>query len=213
MMDGIEAHLDALYGAAETARRAGRSAAVAELLAPYLRHRPGHGWAWYLYGDALRSIGLWLEAERALVRAVDLLDPPHWPAIRLGSLCARVGQSHEADRWFERALQTPYGREHGWVWILRGANLARLNQLEAALDCHAHALTLGDVDHDEAHLNVGLIRRAQGRYSEAAAAFGAALAVTPDYAAAADALASVDEIFEAVRMAAMTPSPPADFGA
>ena len=120
-MHDLESRLGDLYDAATEARHGDRLAAAAELLAGYLRHRPGHGWAWYLYGDALRRMGLRLEAERALARALDKLDDPTWPTLQLTQLNKDFGEYAAAATWYDRAVALPYARSHGWVWIMRGA--------------------------------------------------------------------------------------------
>lgn len=206
MAESLDAHLDALYAAATAAREGERYAAVAELLAPYLLHRPQHGWAWQRYGDALGNLGLWTEAERALTRAIELIDSPFGPHVRLARLYRSMGDHEAAERHNRIATSMPEAAKHGWVWIVRGANLARLNRLEEALACHRRALTMGNADHDEAYHNIGLILRAQGKYAESIDALRCALAITPDYDEARDALASLEGIDEAVRLAGATPA-------
>ena len=209
MPDALEPQLDALWGAAKEARAAEQFAAAAELLSPYLRHRPGHGWAWHWYGDALGNLGLRIEAERALLRAIGLVAEPFWSHVRLARLYRHFGDHGSADVRYAMAANSTEGQCRGWVWIQRGANLARLNRLDEAIACHRHALSLGDADHDEAHLNLGLILRARGQYGAAATEFRFALSITPDYPEASAALGSIDGVAEALRLANATPPPPA----
>jgi hypothetical protein len=45
---------------------------IVELLSVYVKFESQHGFAWFLFGDALRSVGRLQEAEGALLKAVDL---------------------------------------------------------------------------------------------------------------------------------------------
>jgi protein O-GlcNAc transferase len=206
-MTDLEAHLDQLFDAARQAFGENRHAVVVELLSPYVRHRTRHGWGHYLLGESLRNLGLFQEAERQLLIADRFPDNRPRSKIRLGNLCQSFGDYAQAERWYAKAVQHPKAADWGWVWILRGGNLARTNQLAAAEECHRHALTLSDTDHDEAWLNIGLVLRAAGKYTDAIDAFKKALELTPDYPEAREALDSLNGITEAVALAQSTPAP------
>ena len=200
-MNNREEMLDDIRERAKQANKLGHEAEVVELLHAYLPHRPGDGYMWYLFGDALRIIGLMEEAERALSTALDL-EPEKRAQIltRIARLHNSAGRYIEAERCFaEACLDTEFGA-YGWLWIMRGANLASATHLSAAEECHRHAITCDEshFDRDEAYLNLGYVLRAQGRYAEAAAAFQAALTLTPDYPEAATALSSLTGIEEAI---------------
>ena len=94
----------------------------------------------------------------------------------------------------------PGGSTRGWLWIFRGANLARWGKLKAAHRCYRTALTL-ECARDEAYLNLGYIYRAEGRYGEAIRCFQRALAIDPEYQLAQSALLSLEGFDELSAMA------------
>ncbi len=206
-MPDLHTHLDQLYLLANSAYDEDRFAAAAELLSPYLRHRPGHGYAWFVYGDALRVLGLVHEAERALVRSQELCPKQPWPRVRLGMVKEQLGDRDAAERDFAAEAGHPDVAAAGWFWVVRGTNLAAMNQLAAAEACHRAALGCADVDRAEAYLGLGTVLRAAGRYGEAAAAFRDCEHVQPGNAAAGQCLAELDGIDEAISLAATTPDP------
>jgi hypothetical protein len=64
--------------------------------------------------------------------------------------------------------------------------------------CHRTALTLSDVDVDEAWLNVGLVLRAQGRYAEATEALHKCIGLDSKCADAHESLDSMEGIEAAI---------------
>jgi tetratricopeptide (TPR) repeat protein len=199
--------LDETFELAKAANAADRPAAAAEYLSVYLRHRPGHAYAWFLLGDSLRRIGLRHEAERALLSAWELQDADGgnqaWHvAARLGTLHNDWGDYDGSEVWYARAVERLPGDRGGWVWIMRGANLARAGQFRAAEEAHRRALAHPDADRDEAYLNLALLARAQGRYDEAVALLNEALKVTPDYPEVIEELAMLEGVQEAAAHAA-----------
>lgn len=205
-MSDLETHLDQLFYLASLAYDADQFAATAELLSPYLRHRHSHGYAWFLYGDALRAMGLVHEAERALSRSQDLCPKQPWPRVRLGMIKEQQGHRESAERDFAAAARHKTVASASWFWVIRGTNLASLGQFAKAESCHRRALTCPDADAGEAYLNLGYVLRAQGRYGEAAEAFEACLRASPDHPEAGDAMGSIAGVREAVSLAAATPA-------
>jgi tetratricopeptide (TPR) repeat protein len=197
----FEEILDEIRKLAKKADKEDRQASVIELLHGYLKLRPSDGYMWYIFGDALRIIGLNDEAERALNTALELCPEKRgWILTRLARLQNSAGRYAEAENSYAQACTDPKFADVGWLWIMRGANLASATQLRAAEHCHRRALTFHDehVDRDEAYLNLGYVLRAQGRYAEAADAFQNALEITPDDSEALEARASLVGIDEAL---------------
>ncbi len=196
-------YLDKLFAhAKQEADQEGRESHVVELLTRYLEHRPSHQYAWLLYGDALRVLGRFGEALPALQKALQLA-----PEDKKDIVCARIGMLYEnhrsraeAEQWYKVALQNAE-KQLGWLWILRGANLAVMEQYEEALACHRRAILAEDVDEDEAYLNLGLVLRAMGRYEEATEAFRRALEINPAYADAKTAFEGLQNIRATMNMA------------
>lgn len=206
-MSESEQHLDELLKKGKLAWDEDRDAAAAELLSRYLMHRPADAFAWFVYGDALRVIGLAYEAERALLRAHDLA-PTRWQCVlQLAMLKQEAGEHASAEAYFRELCEDADAMRQGYIWIMRGANLTHLNQLDDALTCHRRALAAAEnASRDEALLNIGLILRAKGQYAEARDAFCQALAITPEYEEAQSALNSLTGIDEAVSLARRTPA-------
>ena len=55
----------------------------------------------------------------------------------------------------------------GWIQVLKGTNLIRLQQFHKAIDAFRAADQLEDVDHDEVALNLAYAYRAIGKYDAA----------------------------------------------
>ena len=204
-MPDLETHLDQLFYSATLAYDQDQFAATAELLSPYLRHRSSHGYAWFLYGDALRAMGLVHEAERALVRSQDLCPNQPWPRVRLGMLKEQQGHRESAEQDFAEAAGTPEVARAGWFWVIRGTNLAAMGQFAEAERCHRKALRCADADVGEAYLNLGYVLRAQGRYLEAVDAFESCLRASPENVDAGAAMGTLVGVREAATLAAATP--------
>jgi len=119
------------------------------------------------------------------------------------------GEQEEAEAWFVRAAESELGREWGWVWFMRGANLASLEKFQLAEQCHRHATTHDD-DRHEAYLNLGYVLRAQRKYTEAAEAFQSALAIKADYKEAEEGLNSMTNVQEAIELAKSIPEDDGD---
>jgi tetratricopeptide (TPR) repeat protein len=182
--------------------REGGAAAAAELLSVYVAKRPEHSFAVFLLGDALREVGRFTEAEEVLLRSLSLASPERQAAVMaaIGRLKDGHGKRQEAEEWFRRATEDAIGASKGWIWIYRGCNLIFAEKRDEAAACHERATQLPG-DQDEAYLNLGFVRRAQQRYAEAVEAFEKALALSPAYTLAAEALHGLRDIGAAVALA------------
>lgn len=214
MIKEEDKYLNQLFARAkQEADQEGRESHVVELLSQYVQHKPSHQYAWLLYGDALRVLGRFQEAQPALKKALQLSSEDQRDIV-----CARIGMLYEnqrsraeAEEWYKLALQNA-GKQLGWLWVFRGANLAAMEQYEEALACHRRAILTEDVDEDEAYLNLGLVFRAMGRYEEAIEAFRRALEINPAYAEAKTALDGLHDIRATIIMATrMQGCPAPDF--
>jgi TPR repeat protein len=184
-----------------------RAAHVVELLQPYLRLRPNHGRAWFIYGECLRIVGRSQEAMDALLKALEFAPEQIKSNIfgRIGFLCRQHISPMTAEKWFKQATENTQ-KTIGWAWILRGANLAIMGEYEKALDCYQEALNLEDIDRDEVFLNMGLVLRAMKRYNEARLAFQEALKLNPTYQEAQWNLEGLLDIEETLQKTAKMPS-------
>lgn len=150
-----------------------------------------------LLGKLLTEFARYAEARATLDALAD--DPissrprPRLLVIRaIAELHDRAGDREPALRAYERLRELAPEDTDGYV--LGGALLARLGKLDEAAAVYqaGTACTAGAVD--ECWHNLGLVRRAQERHAEAAAAFGRALELDPTYAAARAALADVTDV-------------------
>jgi tetratricopeptide (TPR) repeat protein len=188
--------LDNWFEEAKAADDDGRQVAAVEILSRYVAHRPEHALAWHILGDGLRILRRYEEALRVMIHAeaIALEDERFCAQARLGTLHKDWGKYDEAERWFATATANSHARHAGYVWILRGAALAAAGKLAEAEACHRKAVTLDDVDIDEALLNLGYVLRAQGRYAEAIESFDQAFALDSTCADNREAVKSLDGI-------------------
>ncbi|MCU0863345.1 MAG: tetratricopeptide repeat protein [Planctomycetes bacterium] len=161
--------------------RADMVASTVLLAQEVLRRRPRRGGTWNQLGDNLRALGNYATAERALRRALRLApdEVRHWVMGRLGLLYEQRGDTAAAIRWFRKAIAAaPW--EASWR-IHLGGLLARRGRLAAAAECHRRATRCREGCIDEAWLNLGLVRRGQHRFREAARCFRKALELSQHY--------------------------------
>lgn len=173
--------LKELYQLAKIADKDDRTVAAFEILSVYLKRRPKHSHAWLVYGEVLRTLKRFREADCALLRALKFAPRDYrWTVqARIGLLRCAQGRFSEAETWYARACNTKEGKLHGWLWILRGSNLADLERFRSSERCLRLALTLDDASYDEAYLNLAMVMRSQERYDEAIAALNQALQIDP----------------------------------
>lgn len=144
------------------------AARVVVFLESYVRNNPQDQEAVLWYADSLRIVG-------RCKHAVEMLAPLFAQATGAGNrsaIAARVAMALEAtdpvqaEEWFGKSVGvTPDAP--GWVWVLRGANLARMERFDAAIESYHMALHAKDVDADEVYLNMGRAYRAKGDYQSA----------------------------------------------
>ncbi len=144
--------------------------------------------------------GRFRESEHALLRALELAREDKRIAVCscLAQLYNDTGRYAEAEQYYLQLVVHEDWQEQGWVWILRGGNLALLGNYELAEFCHRQATTLVDVHADEAWLNLGLVLRAQGKYSAAKRALKKSLRLDSCCADTRKALKSLRGIEEAL---------------
>ena len=151
---------------------ADRDPFVVEVLPTYLKQHSTDSFAWFLFGDALRVVGRFREAQRAFFRALENAETDNKPRIWIGlaMVCSSRGFRSKAEKWFACVGATNYVNCLDWFWILRGANLAEWGRFEEAEVCHRRAIQLNELN-AEAYLNLGYVLRAKRMYSDASAAF------------------------------------------
>ena len=157
----------------------------------FLREYPDCGPAWKILGEALVDLARHSEAEHALKQAIAKCPPDKlWiPLAEMGHLHRARGEYKAAVAWYRRAIDKMPDEASGHIYI--GGVLAKTGRLKEAETAHRAAIRCTQGCRDEAHLNLGLVLRAQERYDEAATCFEQALKLDPKYVAARKALRDV----------------------
>lgn len=174
-------------------------ASTVELARRILAEHPRRANTWMRLGDALRAMGRFEDAEAALRQALRFVrrDFRAWVTARLGALHSDRGDLDLATRWFRRACQQD-PREATWH-IFLGATLARRGRLLAAANAHQRATRCRRGCIEEAWLNLGFVRRCQGRHAEAMRCFRNALKRDARYAEAKRALRDLEHLHRLAR--------------
>jgi tetratricopeptide (TPR) repeat protein len=157
----------------------------------FLRVYPEHGPTWVTLGIARTEMAQYAEARKAFRSAIRLCPPDllSVPYAQLGHLYKQKGDLRSANRWYRKAIDASPNKADGYIYS--GAVLALRGKLKEAETQHRLATRCSRGCIDEAFLNLGLVLRAQEKYSAAAACFRRALALDPAYAEAKRALADV----------------------
>jgi tetratricopeptide (TPR) repeat protein len=144
------------------------AARVIAFLEHYVRSNPDDHETVLWYADSLRIVGRCREA-------VELLKPTFERTTQPGNrsaMAARIAMALEptnpqqAEEWFSKAIEID-ADVPGWISVLRGANLARMERFDAAIESYHLALHGKDVDADEVYLNMGRAYRAKEDYESA----------------------------------------------
>jgi tetratricopeptide (TPR) repeat protein len=144
------------------------AARVIAFLEYYVKDNPDDYETVLWYADSLRIVGRCREA-------VELLKPAFERTSGSGNrsaMAARIAMALEptdpqqAEEWFSKSVEVDVDVP-GWVWVLRGANLARMERFDAAIESYHMSLHGKDVDADEVYLNMGRAYRAKQDYQSA----------------------------------------------
>lgn len=115
----------------------------------------------------------------------------------LGLLNSARGELGQAEERFQPATRDKRGAKFSEIWILRGKNLMRMEQFDAACSCYERAIELSGSALD-GYLRLGSVRRAQRRYSDAIQMFQKAIALEPQNQEARNSLNSLSGVLEAI---------------
>jgi tetratricopeptide (TPR) repeat protein len=179
----------------ERADKRGLGSSSIELATLLVKDFPDRGRAWFEFGTAIYPVARYGEALSALRRALRLCPPKgrHVVQAHFGHLYTKKGEFRRAEAWFRKALA---GDPRNATWhVFLGALLAVSGRLKEAEAVHRKATRCSDGCIDEAYLNLGLVLRAQQRYSEAHACFQKALKITPGYKEARRQLEDMEQVF------------------
>jgi tetratricopeptide (TPR) repeat protein len=173
-----------------SAWKADNYATAAQLCRAYLRRRPENGPTWCVLGIVLYKMACYEEARDTFQKALEYGPKRTLVLYNLGHLYREWGKYAEAAEWYRQAIEDEPDDATGYIYL--GAVLAKAGDLSAAEELHRAATRCKEGCIDEAYLNLGLVLRAQQRFTEAAEAFRKALELTPDYDAALSALTDVE---------------------
>ncbi len=136
--------------------------------------------------DTLISLAQYEEAKSILTRVLKRKSN-RWKSLAsvyMGQLCKEMGQYKNAEKWYRKAMEYNPSRT---TWIYVGAILARQGQYEEAKQCHRKATRSKTEAQDEAHYNLGLIYRAEGKLKFALKHLEKAIEIDPKYTKAKEA--------------------------
>jgi len=137
-------------------------------LAKYVAANPQDHKALLWYGDSLRLVGRCKEAIELLTSQFDCVVNPSDKlafAVRI-AMALETTDRKQAEYWFSVGAELDW-EASGWLWVLRGQNLAFLERFDEAIQCYTVALKSSDVDLDEAYRHMALAHRAKGDYAKA----------------------------------------------
>ncbi len=164
----------------------GQAATRFEIAKQYTGKYPKSVWGWVALADILVHLAQYKAAQRALSHAEKLAAPQD-----RGHICVQWGHLfnescdlRKAEGWYRRAIEDKATTSR---LVFLGAVLAKQGCFADAKRCHQRAARLATSPPDEAYFNLGLIFRAQRRYSEALRCFDRAIAIDPKYNWAAEA--------------------------
>ena len=204
-MDDTEISFDSIYCIAEESWKGREQEAHAtELLKYYLQWCPNRAKAWMIYGDSLRVIGRSDEAYSALTKAYDKCREKEHAgegqvASSIASLIEQYKSPEEAKKWYQIAADA-FGNCVGWIWVMRGINLAILSEFEESAKCFKTVIQSQTEERDEAFVYLGRVYRAMGRYKEAIDCFQQALAINALHKEAKGMLIGIEGINETLNM-------------
>jgi len=150
------------------------------------------GYLEYLRADSLLELLRLREAEQAAREALKLCGKEsrrHSYCI-LGRILRDAGRPAEAIQQYEAAIRAEPDHAQGYIYL--GGLYAYLGNFEKSSKMRERATRFKKGVIDEAWVNLGYLRTAQERFSEARECFQRALKIDPKYKAAKDGLRQLD---------------------
>lgn len=154
-----------------------------------------------------RNAFLWIDQARALHELCRLREAEHaarkalkcnikelfrYCYCELGKILADAGRPDEAIQQYEAAIRAEPHHAQGYIYL--GGIYAYLGNFEKASQFRKRATRCKDGVIEEAWLNLGYVRAAQERYSDARECFQRALEIDPKYKLAQEGLGELDLI-------------------
>ncbi len=168
-----------------------QAATTVVLASRWLETHPDDLWVIHKYAEMLYKMTRYEEAIRVYLDAIEQFEEWRWGIYnQLGHLYRYRGDLKIAEEWYQKAIDED--PDEGASYVFLGACQARQGKLSQAEETHRRATLCPNGQIDEAHHNLGLVLRGQGRLAEAADSFRKAIEFTPEYAEAIEALQDVE---------------------
>lgn len=150
------------------------------------------------YGSCLHAMARYPESLKILHQVARFCPPQALPLVysEFGHLHRKRGAFRSAERWYRRAVD--HSPSDATYKIFLGAILANAGRLQEAEAVYLRATRCKKGCIAEAHLNLGLVFRAQGRYTDACKCFQRALQLDPKCRTALTVLSDVEKVLELV---------------
>ncbi len=149
---------------------------------------PSNCVGWLTLGLELVKLARYDEAERALMKALDLcpMEMRQLPLHQIGRLFCFKGDRERAAEWHRKGIDAAPTNATGYIFL--GVILAtQERRVEAEAVLRSATECIEGCIH-EAFLNLGFLMRAQERFDQAAECFREAIHLHPSYRAAKKAL-------------------------
>lgn len=188
--------LPSLHKALRAAYKADHAATVIVIARAILNQTPDDALTWIRLGHSLSETAQYAKAEAALRKSLDLCEQSVAYVVfgELGHRFKLKGQFQVAAEWFQKAIDAKPDNADATIFL--GSVLARDGKLLEAEAVHRSATQCDEGCIDEAYLNLGLILRALGRYSEARQCSERALELDPEYQEAQDGIDDVANVLQ-----------------
>ncbi len=156
-------------------------ALVIEMCRRLLSDYPKSAYGWYVLSYALIDLAKYDEAKISLNKCTKYIkqNSKYRPCYLKGHLYRDNGQNKLAERWYRKAIE--HSPKLPELWVFLGAILARQGKYKEAKIAHRKCISLDKATSDEAHFNLALIFRAEGRYQDALKHLDKAIKIDPKY--------------------------------
>jgi len=174
------------------------NSSVIELAKSYLHDFPDSKRAWSMYSHSLYKLSKMKEAEKALLKTINLYSDSDehlgWLLCRMGHIYENSGDFRKAIEWFKKAHNEIPQEATFLIYI--GVTFLRIGKYDEAAEALTNATLCKEGFVDEAFYNLGVVQMAQEKYEEAFLCLKEALKIDPKYEEAIQALKDVKKVFE-----------------
>ena len=181
--------------AIQSAYHSDHVATVVRLAEPWLMNHPDDLPVTCWYAESLFRMADYGKASSVLESALesfDKLGAKHFLYLTFGALERYRGCYSESEEWYREAIKTRPSYADPYIFL--ASALAKQGKLADAEHILRKAINCKNGAVDEAYYNLGLVLRGQGRFTESSDCLRSALGLDPDYEAANNALADLENV-------------------